>query len=191
MSALSRSLFAVLALHAAAGWAQDIRVESTPREHGMEVTCRVLLDAPADLVWQTLTDYNRLAEFVPGMRSSRVLEQRAGTVVVEQLGEAKFLFFSVPVEVTLTTTERPPYAIDARMLKGNLKRFEGAYRIEPQPGGRVLLRWAGLIEPGSAAPPLLGELIMRSVIEDQFRGMVREIERREQLRRGQDKPPGS
>ena len=32
-------------------------------------------------------------------------------------------------------------------------------------------------------PPLLGELVMRSIIEDQFRGMVREIERRDALRR--------
>ena len=28
-------------------------------------------------------------------------------------------------------------------------------------------------------PPLIGELLMRSNIEDQFRGMVREIERRD------------
>jgi hypothetical protein len=32
-------------------------------------------------------------------------------------------------------------------------------------------------------PPLIGEMLMRSSIEDQFRGMVREIERREALRR--------
>ena len=32
-------------------------------------------------------------------------------------------------------------------------------------------------------PPLLGELVMRSNVNDQFRGMVREIDRRESARR--------
>jgi hypothetical protein len=68
------------------------------------------------------------------------------------------------------------------MLKGNLKRLEGAYRIEPQGDGRIVLTWSGTVEALSM-PPLLGELVMRSNIEDQFRGMVHEIERRDGLRR--------
>jgi hypothetical protein len=46
----------------------------------------------------------------------------------------------------------------------------------------VLLTWTGTVEAESM-PPLLGEMVMRSNIEDQFRGMVREIERRDALRR--------
>ena len=42
-----------------------------PREDALEVVCRAILEAPLDLVWQTLTDYDRLAEFIPGMRGSR------------------------------------------------------------------------------------------------------------------------
>ena len=63
-----------------------------------------------------------------------------------------------------------------------LAKMDGAYRIEPQAGGRALLTWTGVVEAESM-PPLIGELLMRSNIEDQFRGMVREIERREILRR--------
>jgi hypothetical protein len=111
--------------------------------------------------------------------------------VVEQSGEARFLFFSVPIEVTITSTERPPFAIEGRLLRGNLKRFEGAYRIEPQGGGRMLLRWDGIIEPGGFTPPLLTELLTRSIIEEQFRGIVGEIERRDALRRGGNKVPGT
>ena len=71
------------------------------------------------------------------------------------------------------------------MLKGNLKRLEGAYRLEPRAGGRILLTWTGVIEALSM-PPLLGELVMRSNIEDQFRGMVQEIDRRQALRRARE-----
>ena len=83
------------------------------------------------------------------------------------------------------STERPPHALEVSMLKGNLKRLDGAYRIEPQGDGRILLTWTGIVEALSMSP-LLGELVMRSNIEDQFRGMVREIDRRESLRRARE-----
>jgi len=162
--------------------ADAFSVEAVRRGEALEVVCTATLEAPPDLVWQTLTDYGRLAEFIPGMRPSRVIERRGAVAVVEQVGEAGFLFLSFPIEVTLASTERPPYALDVSLLKGNLKRLDGAYRIEPQGGGRILLTWTGVVEALSM-PPLLGELVMRSNITDQFRGMVFEIERRDALRR--------
>jgi len=187
MRALRFSAFACLLLFAhPARPAEEISVEARRRGEALEVVCRVMLDAPLDLVWRTLTDYDRLAQFIPGMRRSRVLERRGALVVVEQLGDAGFLFFTFPIEVTLASTERPPHTLEVSMLTGNLKRLDGAYRIEPQAGGRLLLSWSGIVEAMSM-PPLLGELVMRSNIEDQFRGMVREIERRDALRREREK----
>ncbi len=169
----------------AARAADDLSVETTRRDEALEVVCRATLDAPYELVWATLTDYDRLAEFIPGMRRSRLVERRGPLVIVEQSGEAGFLFLSFPIDATLASTERPPHALEVRLLKGSLKRLEGAYRIERQGGGRILLTWSGTVEALSM-PPLLGELVMRSIIEDQFRGMVREIERRDALRRARD-----
>ena len=189
MRALTFAAFCCLLLLSCAGVARaadDVTVEATRRDEALEVVCRAMLDAPLDLVWQTLTDYDRLANFIPGMRRSRLVERRGVVAVIEQLGEAGFLFLTFPIEVTLASTERPPYALEVSMLKGNLKRLDGAYRIEPQDGGRILLTWTGIVEALSM-PPLLGELVMRSNIEDQFRGMVREIERRDALRRARER----
>ncbi len=182
LSVAALSCFALFSSAGAAGAADDVAVEATRRGEALEVVCRVMLDAPLDLVWQTLTDYDRLAEFIPGMRRSRLIERRGAVAVVEQSGEAGFLFLSFPIEVTIASTERPPYALEVSLLKGNLKRLDGAYRIEPQGAGRILLTWTGIVE-ALYMPPLLGELVMRSNVTDQFRGMVREIERRDALRR--------
>jgi ribosome-associated toxin RatA of RatAB toxin-antitoxin module len=168
---------------AVAGAAEDVSVEAVRRGSAVEVQARATLAAPHSLIWGTLTDYNRLAEFIPGMRRSRVVEVRGSDSVVEQSGEARLLVFTFPIDVTLLSTPRPPGALDVRVLKGNLKRLEGGYRIEPADEGRYLLRWSGVIEPDAPLPPLLGEAVMRHTIELQFIGMVREIERREGLRR--------
>lgn len=169
--------------------AEDVSVEAIRRDDALEVVCRATLDAPLGVVWATLTDYDRLAEFIPGMLSSRVVERRGAVALVEQSGEARFLFFVHPIEVTLVSTERLPYALEVRMLKGNLKRLDGAYRIEPQGAGRILLTWRGTVE-ALEMPPLIGEMLMRSNIEDQFLGMVREIDRRDALRRERQREPG-
>ena len=189
MRALMLSWLAAFIAAGSAGAAEDVTMEAKRTDEALEVVCRALLEAPAELVWQTLTDYNRLAEFIPGMRASRVIEQRGAVSIIEQSGEARFLFISYPIEVTLASVERPPHEIEASMLKGNLKRLQGLYRIEPQRGGRILLTWTGIVE-ALQMPPLLGEMLMRSNIEDQFRGMVREIERRDALRREREREPG-
>jgi carbon monoxide dehydrogenase subunit G len=179
MRALSLAL--MLALQPTA-YAAEISVAAHRRDGAMDVACSALIEAAPELVWQTLTDYGRLAEFIPGMSRSRVVSRSGAVAVVEQVGEARFLFFGVPIEVTIASTERPPNLIEARMLKGTLRRLEGAYRIEPMAGGRVRLTWDGIIEAESL-PPLIGGLLLRSAIEDQFRGMVEEIERRALARR--------
>jgi len=162
--------------------ADDVTIEATRRDDALQVVCRATLAAPAEIIWETLTDYGHLADFIPGMRRSRVLSRSGAVSIVEQSGEARFLFLSVPIEVTLASTERPPDRIEAKLLKGTLKRMDGAYRIVPRAGGGALLSWTGVVET-DAMPPLLGELVMRANIGDQFRGMVREIERRDALRR--------
>jgi hypothetical protein len=75
-------------------------------------------------------------------------------------------------------------------LSGTLRYLDGGYEVEPdQDSGKFVLRWTGTIAPDMSLPPLFGEVVMRMSIEDQFTGMVREIDRREALRRAGDKDP--
>ena len=179
--------FAAVLAVSSAGAADDMSVEATRRGAAVEVVARATVRAAHEVVWSTLTDYDRLHEFIPGLRKSRLIEYRGSTAIVDQAGEARLLVLSFPIEVTLASTERPPNAIDVRLLKGNLRRLDGGYRIEPGTGDELVLRWTGLLEPAEPLPPLIGEVLVRLSIEDQFFGMVREIERREALRRDKDK----
>ncbi len=149
----------------------------------VEVRARATLHASLSVVWNTLTDYERMPEFIPGLKRSRVVARNGATTTVEQSGEAHFLFLSVPIEVTVETTERPPH-IEVRRIAGTLRHLQGRYEIDvlttdPE---RVQLRWVGTIAPEVGLPPFIGEALMRLLIEEQFAGMVREIERRQAAR---------
>jgi len=188
MRATMNRIAAVLLLCASATIAHaagEVSVEAARHEEGVAVRARAVIDASYDTVWSTLTDYDRLGEFIPGMRSSRVLAREGEAATVEQTGEVEFLFVAIPIDVVVVSTARPPGSIDIRVLRGSLKRLDGGYRVEAEPSGMVTLRWEGIVEPAVPLPSFIKVPMMRANIENQFTGMVREIERREALRRQQ------
>jgi ribosome-associated toxin RatA of RatAB toxin-antitoxin module len=159
----------------------DISVNATPQDGTVEVTAKAVVSAPIELIWQTLTDYDHLAEFVPGIDSSRVVSRQGTRLIVEQKGGIGWWFFSYPIHVTLASTERPYESIDVHLLQGNLRRLDGAYRIEPRPDGSIELVWHGVIEPDTPLPGFLRTALLRRSISEQFAAVVREIERRADL----------
>jgi carbon monoxide dehydrogenase subunit G len=184
--------FAVRALGAlllafAAPWALAVAVVDVKTSHAgdlVEVRAHASIAAPLDVVWSTLTDYERLPQFIPGLKTSKVIARNGATATVQQSGEARFFFLTVPIEVTLESTESPP-TIAVRRVSGNLKQLQGRYETEVSAdGAQVQLRWVGSVAPENGLPPLVGEAMMRRTIRQQFTGMVREIERREAARLG-------
>lgn len=171
------------ALASAASGATQFEVETARKGDLIEVRARATLSAPLAVVWGTLVDYERMPEFIPSMKKSRIVARNGPISTIEQSGEARFLFFSYPIDVTIEVTDRSP-VLEARRIAGNLRHFQGRYETELLPGSaQVQLRWTGAIAPDYELPPLIGEVIMRMLIREQFEGMVREIERRESVRR--------
>lgn len=174
---------ASLALACEARGAQDVGLDAQLQDNALAISAHATIRAPLPLIWHTLTDYDHLAEFIPGMKMSRVLQRRGGTVTVEQVGEAKFLIFHYPIAVIVQSDERYPATIGVRLLSGNLRQLAGAYRIENVPGarGQFVLRWEGIIEPDIPLPLFIAAPGLRETVADQFEGMVGEIERRKTL----------
>jgi hypothetical protein len=156
----------------------EIRVTAKLDGAAVRVDAVASLRAPLAVIWRTLTDYDHLSAFIPGMATSRVVERKGVAAIVEQTGAARFLMLSYPLNVTVASEEYPPYSIRIHALKGNLLRLDGGYEIVPGAGGVNELRWRGSIQPDSFIPALMTRPILRAVVEAQFRGMVGEILRR-------------
>ncbi len=167
-------------VYANANAGEDLTVEARRAGSAVAVKARATLRAPADLIWKTLTDYDHLAEFIPGMRESKMIDRRGPAAIVEQHGEAKFLVFSYAIDVVVASAEYPPDRIEIHVLSGNLRQLDGAYRLRAgDEHGTWVLSWSGLIEPTLPVPSFLAVGLMRRNVEAQFSGMVAEIERRQ------------
>jgi ribosome-associated toxin RatA of RatAB toxin-antitoxin module len=181
VTACGAAMLMLLAQHSVA---QEVCVTTHAEGRAVQVRAAATLHVAHALIWETLTDYSRLADFIPGMTLSRVVERRGDIAVVEQEGSVRFLAFAHPIKVIVESTEQPPSTIGVRILEGNLKQLTGRYHIEALPSGQAgfLLRWEGVVEPRLPVPGIVGAAMMRANVAKQFAGMVKEIERRHALR---------
>lgn len=167
--------------------AEELGVEVVRHGDFITVSASADLKANSRIAWEVLTDYDHLAEFIPDIRSSRVVRRDAEGTVVEQRGEFGFLFFRQPIDVTMVVTEEPPRRIVARAIAGNMKDMEGRYELLPSEAG-VKLAYFGRFVPDFFLPPLIGMPIVRRSLERRFRAMVEEIERRDATARAKASP---
>ena len=156
--------------------AADVAVHITRSGDALQVDASAEFDGTIARTWQVLTDYKRLAEYVPDVRESRIISREGNQVQVEQKGKARFLFVSFPIDVRLAITEYPYERIDSHSVAGNFRELRSTYRLETGQG-RVLLRYSGPMVPHFYTPPLIGTLVLKHNIEATFRALVDEIER--------------
>jgi len=174
---------------AAATWTNAARsaenIVVTAAEEGEFIVVNAAAELPVapSAAWEVLSDYERYAEFIPDMRSSRVLFRGANGTVVEQKGEFGFLFFRQAVEVRMAVLEFAPRRIVARAISGSFRELAGRYEINDVPGG-VRISYLGRLLPDFPLPPFIGLAVVRHDMEKQFSAMIEEIARRDGLERG-------
>lgn len=135
--------------------------------------------APAT-VWRTLTDYDRLAEFVPDLDSARVVSRNGDKVVVEQLGKASFLFFSQPIGLVVQVHEQAPDRIDIGLVEGNMKVYRASWELTPLPGAAgTKVVYKAAIEPAFYVPAMVGTALVRKDIARMMGAVLSRMERRE------------
>ncbi len=97
------------------------------------VAATLAVPASSRCAWEVLTDYDRLAEFVPSMRASRVRRRGPAALLVDQEVEGRFLIFSRSLKVSLEVREDPGRRIDFRDVSGaDFAEYAGSWRLEPE-----------------------------------------------------------
>lgn len=165
----------------------EVRVQS--EVNMLYVNASVTAPAPASACYAVLTDYERLPEFVPGMRSSRIVSQPGEMLKVEQIGIGGPAFLGITVRTILGLTLTPPGRgiegrIDFGSYGGNLRQMYGSWVVrEDSTGCRIDYR--ATLEPDFPVPALIGPFFMRRQVEGQLDAIAREIARRQSLPREQ------
>ncbi len=167
----------VLMLPGLAG-AGPVRVETEVGFTGIHIQAAALVDADVRTMWETLTDYDRLATFVPGMTLSRLVSApNVRPKLLEQRGEGGLIALVVPDHVVFALTEHPLRRIDFRSVGGGLTSVRGEWVIVGE-RAPVRLGYRARVVPALPPPPLLTDDYVQREIGLRMDALVREAERR-------------
>ena len=168
-------LLALTALDAgaAAPIATDVELDGS----GLQVRATLEAVAPATTCFATIADLDHLGEFVPGLRSSRIVSLPGAPIELHQVGEARAGPFGVTLDVTLAVRMDPPRLIEFRRIAGNLARMQGTWTVSGDERN-CRIEYRAELEPDFWVPPLIGPLLMRREVDEQMAGVLAEISRR-------------
>ena len=143
----------------------------------LEVRSTFGTDAPAATCYEVLADFEHLAEFVPGLRTSRIVSPTGAPLRLHQVGVARAGFFSVTLDVTLDVRVEPPQRVLFDRVAGNLRQMRGSWTVAGDTR-HCVVQYEAEIEPAFWVPPFVGPLLMRNQVEEQMTALVAEMGRR-------------
>lgn len=149
-----------------------------------DYTCRLLAKTSMDNVWQVLTDYDRFADFLPGVISSELLENNGDRKIFQQTNKVKTFIFSVESRVKIATVETYPQQIAFRAIDGDLETLNGEWLLEPvspypsAPPDSVLITHKVMVEPAQAPSDGIFFSIYEDSLQETLKAIKREIEKR-------------
>jgi ribosome-associated toxin RatA of RatAB toxin-antitoxin module len=134
------------------------------------VAARFEVPESPTVVHDVLTDYANIPRFMPDVRTSRIVERRAGYARVEQEAVSTFMLFSKRVHLVLDVEESPD-AIRFRNTCGrSFEQYEGAWTIEGG-GGATAVAYELTARPAFRVP----EFVLRKLLERDASVMIERL----------------
>ena len=166
-----------LCLLATATLAGQARVKIDSGLRGVRVDASQVVYADAATLWNTITDYNRLAAFIPDMVSSRIISSPGTPKRVEQIADAGLFAFIMPDRVVLAMEEQPGQSLRFRAVSGKVASMSGEWRIVGE-RAPVTLYYHAHVLPLTPLPPLVSDYFIESEVRTRFEAVGNEAERR-------------
>tara|TARA_Y100001968_G_scaffold330133_1_gene381148 strand:- start:79 stop:651 length:573 start_codon:yes stop_codon:yes gene_type:complete len=118
---------------------------------------------PFQELWQILTNYDQLSEFIPNLSKSEVIFRDGNEIHLKQVGSQDFFGFKFSAEVLLRLVEDKSNGIlRFDLLKGDFRRFEGSWNLRELPNEKYTLLLYELTVQGCIGMPV-------SLIEQRLR----------------------
>ena len=108
----------------------EVQVEQVSSRQ-RQISAKIPISQATEQVWQVLTDYEALADFIPNLSKSQRLEHPTGGIRLEQIGTQRLLRFNFSARVVLDLEEKYPDEITFNLVEGDLKDFSGSWRLQP------------------------------------------------------------
>ncbi len=136
------------------------------------------INAPADLIIETLLDYNHFYRLSGGIRETRYLDPDPdGTVVAFTLVESCVLFFCRQIRKTerVLVSSNSEIVLEVDPARSDFKFMHSRWSVKEE-GGQTLLTYDMDMEPDFWIPPLIGTWALKRKLYSSAMNMARRME---------------
>ena len=137
---------------------------SKGQQKGM-VESLVLIDAPAKLIWNIMTDCPGAPTFVPGLKACKVLDSGKSWEIIRH--EVKWIWFFPKISYVFRADYQINRRIDFVKIKGDLREMKGTWRLFPlEEAGQTIVRYEVYLDPSFFIPQWLVEQSLMTDLPD-------------------------
>lgn len=129
-----------------------------------------LTPAPPPIIMAVLTDFDHMAEFMPGLNSSRIVVRNGDQYQVAQQGKISFGPFSMPFESLRQIEVFDGKRIVSKSLAGSTRRMQSIMQVRAlEHGSQIDYRIE--IEPSNWISSALGINFLQHELAEQFNAL--------------------
>ncbi|PZD73294.1 hypothetical protein C1752_02242 [Acaryochloris thomasi RCC1774] len=140
----------------------------------------VLVQAPADMAWKVLTDYENFKNFLPNVSESRVISAEGNQKVFEQVNVFRVLTFTKQARVKMASTESYPKQVSFQVMEGDVKDLKGTWTISSPAPNQVLISHEVTVVPKDSDNKTMFFGIYKNSLKKTIAAVGKEVERRAQ-----------
>jgi hypothetical protein len=169
---------------AAVFWATQAHataVDVTVKKDGSKVIVDLVAKAEVSrhVAWSVLTDYERIASFTTGLKSSTVLARQGNRLQVEEKGEASYGPMRFDYETVRAIELIDQREIHSSLVRGDFKSYAFVTRLADAQGGGTSIRLHGEYESTKWIPPGVGPAKIEEEIRRHYEEVIAEMMRRQ------------
>ena len=145
----------------------------------IKVEVNLLLDAPIDIVWDVITDYQQAAQFISNLRSSTAKQLGPHKLQVEQVGRVGWNALNVDIKTVYHVNLNPvDKKIQSLAVAGDLKMVSMSTQLHARANVGTLLEYTLITDPARWAPLVIAEELLVRNARQSFADLKREILKR-------------
>lgn len=159
--------------------AAGVQIDVARQDAAVIIHASAVLATDLATAWRVLTDYERYADFVPGLESSRVVDRSGARITVQQSVRSPLWLLPRSITVTYQIVESPHVGLHSHAVTER-SSLDSTYILVPLKVG-VRLDYTGRLVPASGLSAVLKRLLGERAITDEFEALVHEIERQSRM----------
>lgn len=139
--------------------------EDAPSSKIKVLNARIVIDAPPVMVWQTLTNYNKHKEFIPGYKKTDLVSCDGNAKVLDVIMNVGQFLPNYHYKVRVLENKQS-YELKMNRISGDFQHLSANYQLYPKSNGnQTILSYSIKLDPGLTLPGVNVSTLMKSNAE--------------------------